>query len=72
MAGGIRDLILFRNFNLIAGFVVIILVTGSKSCGSFPGGALAVAGGLVILLVFSVAVSFRTVAAERRKGHAGG
>ena len=27
MAGGIRDLILFRNFNLIAGFLVIILVT---------------------------------------------
>ncbi|WP_418792125.1 YedE family putative selenium transporter [Phosphitispora sp. TUW77] len=31
MAGGIRDLILFRNFNLILGFLVIILTTFAGS-----------------------------------------
>lgn len=40
MAGGIRDLILFRNFNLIFGFLVIILVTlaGSLAMGNFKPG----------------------------------
>ncbi|PKM79799.1 MAG: YedE-related selenium metabolism membrane protein [Firmicutes bacterium HGW-Firmicutes-14] len=40
MAGGIRDLILFRNFNLISGFLVIILVTfaGSLAMGKFKLG----------------------------------
>lgn len=40
MAGGIRDLLLFRNFNLILGFLVIILVTlaGSLLSGSFKLG----------------------------------
>ncbi|PKM48012.1 MAG: YedE-related selenium metabolism membrane protein [Firmicutes bacterium HGW-Firmicutes-8] len=40
MAGGIRDLILFRNTNLILGFLVIILVTlaGSFAMGNFKLG----------------------------------
>ena len=40
MAGGIRDLILFRNFNLIAGFLMIILVTfaGSLYLNKFQPG----------------------------------
>lgn len=40
MAGGIRDLILFRNFNLILGFFVIVLVTmvGSLVMGNFKLG----------------------------------
>jgi YedE family putative selenium metabolism protein len=40
MAGGIRDLILFRNVNLILGFLVIILVTlaGSLAMGNFKTG----------------------------------
>ena len=40
MAGGIRDLILFRNINLILGFIVIILVTlaGSLVMGNFKPG----------------------------------
>jgi YedE family putative selenium metabolism protein len=40
MAGGIRDLLLFKNFDLILGFLVIILVTlvGSLFLGSFKLG----------------------------------
>ncbi len=40
MAGGIRDLILFRNYNLILGFLMIIAVTliGSLAMGSFKLG----------------------------------
>ncbi len=40
MAGGIRDLLLFRNFNLILGFLLIILVTlaGSLVMGTFKPG----------------------------------
>lgn len=40
MAGGIRDLILFRNFNLILGFFVIVLVSlvGSLVMGTFKPG----------------------------------
>jgi YedE family putative selenium metabolism protein len=40
MAGGIRDLLLFRNINLILGFLVTILVTlaGSLAMGNFKLG----------------------------------
>jgi YedE family putative selenium metabolism protein len=40
MAGGIRDLILFRNINLILGFLVIVLVSlvGSLVLGNFKPG----------------------------------
>lgn len=43
MAGGIRDLILFRNYNLIVGFLVIILVVlaGSLAFGTFKPGFVA-------------------------------